>query len=274
MKRNLLLILILVLLMVFFVSGILIRSKSKPEEDIKETETKQEIVTEPVKEENKETEQEKPEETIIAENDQREVYRMLDFDRRLILSVGQQDEWLCSIFDLAYARSILDNRKSDPYDYYDGDGAVWSAADYERIGADEPLNVILQKAYDNLSKGKPVIFYVSGNYGYTTAEKPVARTSSEHYVLLIGYKEKADYQNLKASDFYAADPSNGYCCDPDAYMPWITLTDDAPLLENGMYYLFGPNNDDHVETILGYPDRYTWDNDQSQALYPEKLKQE
>lgn len=209
---------------------------------------------------------EEPVEIIYPDN----VFRMLDFDRRLILRIGQQDEELCSIFNLAYARSILDGKIADPYDYFDGDGAVWSLADYGDIAMNDPLLTVLQRAYEQIDAGRPVIFFVSGTYGYTTAEKPIERISYDHYVLLIGYRMNADYDDLKPSDFYAADPSNGYCCSADGYMPWIILSDDSPELVSGEYALYAQTDkDDHVDTCIAYVDTCTWDSDLKEAIYPD-----
>lgn len=199
-----------------------------------------------------------------------DVYRMLDFDRRMILKIGQQDKELCSLFNLAYARSILDGKMADPYDYYDGDGAVWYLADYGDIALNDPLPVVLQRAYDEIDAGRPVLLFVSGDYGYTTAQEPVKRISYDHYVLLIGYRMNADYDRLKASDFYAADPSNGYCCSANSYMPWTILSDDAPALVSGEYALYAQIDEDpHVNTCIAYPDKCTWDADISKPIYPE-----
>ena len=203
--------------------------------------------------------------TVVYPDD---VYKMLDFDRRLILEIGQQDEWLCSIFNLAYARAILDNKKSDPYDYYDGDGTVWRLADYEDLALDNDLHTVLQIAYDEIDSGSPVLFFVGGEYGYTTSDNPTERISSDHYVLLIGYRMNADYDNLSPSDFYAADPSNGYCCSADSYMPWITLSDDAPELVSGEYALYGQIGSKKVKTCIAYKDTCTWDSDLSKPIYP------
>ena len=202
-----------------------------------------------------------------------DVYKMLDFDRRLILEIGQQDEYLCSIFNLAYARAILDNEIRDPYEYYDGDGAVWYLADYEDLALDNDLSTVLQIAYDEIDSGSPVIFFVSGNYGYSASANPVDRISYDHYVLLIGYRMNADYDNLKPSDFYGADPSNGYCCSADSFMPWITLSDDAPELVSGEYALYGQIGSNKAKTCIAYKDICTWDNDLSEAIYPDYYKQ-
>ena len=212
----------------------------------------------------------KKEEIVEIENKvyPNDVYRMLDFDRRLILQIGQQDKNVCSIYNLAYARAILDNKKINPYDYFDGEGAVWNLADFDDIAHDSPLSVVLQRAYDEIDNGKPTIFFVSGEYGYTTSSNPIKRTSYDHYVLIIGYRMNADYDNLKPSDFYAADPSSGYCCDVDGYMPWIILTDDAPELVSNEYALYALFDDKKVGTCIAYPDNVTWDNNLKEIINP------
>ena len=251
-------------------------------------ETVQEIKEETVNEEKKEEKKEEKEETVVIEEDKKEdltavlqdddprqLYKMLDFDRRLILTVGEQDRNVCSIFCLAYARAILDsNDRSDPYAYYDGDGAVWRWAEYEDIASSDPLLTVLQRAYDEIDAGRPTIFFVSGVYAYTAGEVKGSRTSADHYVLLIGYKADADYKALKPSDFYAADPSAGYCCDIETHIPWVVLSDDAPELTSGEYALYASNEpEDHVKTCLAYADTCAWSADLSKPIYPEYRKQ-
>ena len=210
-------------------------------------------------------------ELMEDENMSRQLYHMLDFDRRLILKVGQQDKYLCSIFCLAYARAILDdNLKSDPYDYYDGDGAVWRWADYEDIALDDPLEKVLQKAYDELKAGRPVILFVSGQYAHIPDHEEYSRTTGDHYILLIGYREDADYKKLKASDFYAADPTRGYSDSKDTFMPWVVLTDEAPTTINGEYALYAyTDQQKKVPTCLAYADNCTWDSDLKKPIAPD-----
>ena len=230
-----------------------------------EEEKTEEVVTVP--------EKEKEEETETVYEDIEGAYRMLDFDRRLILSVGQQDTDVCSIFTLAYARAILDSDYSaDPYDYYDGDGAVWRWADYEDIAYSDPLPEVLRRAYDEINNGRPTIFYVSGNYGTTAGRESPDRISGQHFVLIIGYRLDADYDDLKPSDFYAADPSGGYCYGDEGCMPWVMLTDDAPELMSGEYALFADNDARrHVDTCIANLDTSRWDDDLSEAIYPDYL---
>ncbi len=198
-----------------------------------------------------------------------DVYNILDFDRRNILSIGEQDEWgHCSIYCLAYAQAILYNRNNiDPYSYYDGEGAVWRWADYKDIALDNPLPVVLQSAYDEISKGIPVLFYVGDSYAKTAGHEEIIREASEHYVLLIGYRLNADYNNLKASDFYAADPASGYKINQDAYTPWVILTDSAPKTINGEYALFTSDDPDlHVPVVKAYIDTSRWDDSVSDPI--------
>ncbi len=235
---------------------------------------------EPAKEEKKE-EPPIPEETIKQEeepavrkeDDGRPVYKMLDFDRRLILDIGIQDRWLCSIFDLAYARAILDGSfKVDPYDYYDGEGAVWRWAGFEDVASSDPLNVVLKRAYDEIDAGRPTILFVSGTYAYTSTEKPQSRTSEDHYVLILGYRKDADREDLKPSDFYGADPSGGYCCDVYGYVPWVTLSDEGPALVSGEYALYAQSDPEpHLKTCFAHADTVTWDGDRTNAIHPDHI---
>lgn len=213
--------------------------------------------------------------TPIEKTEQEQLYRMLDFDRRLILNVGEQDEGLCSIFTLAYARAILDGSfKVDPYDYYDG-GAVWSAAGFADIAEDAPLSVVLQRAYDEIEAGRPVIFYVDGIYAYTPGQQPASRKAYEHYALLIGHKLDADYDHLKPSDFYGADPTSGYKSDDDTYVPWIVLTDDAPKTYNGEYALYAEYaSDKHLKLCDAAADTVRWDAKSDGPVYPQYREKE
>ncbi len=200
----------------------------------------------------------------------RQAYKMLDFDRRLILQVGQQDQYLCSIFCLAYARGILDGKAADPYDYYDGDGAVWRWADFEDIALSDPLSKVLQKAYDEIAAGRPVILFVKGTYAHIPDHEEYSRTSGDHYVLLIGFKEDADYKKLKASDFYAVDPTRGYSDSKNTFMPWIVLTEEAPATVHGEYALYASTDKKkQVPTCIAYADASTWDTDLKQPISPD-----
>ena len=215
--------------------------------------------------------QETKKETDISEVEG--AYKMLDFDRRLILKVGPQDESLCSIFCLAYARGILDNDYScDPYDYYDGDGAVWYWAEFEDIAYSDPLLKVLQKAYKEIDNGRPTVFYVSGEYATTTGKEKPDRISGQHFVLIIGYRTGADYNNLKPSDFYIADPTGGYCYQ-EGCIPWATLTDNSPELMQGEYALFTDSNQKrHVDTCIAKADTAIWNTDLSKPIYPDYIK--
>ena len=201
------------------------------------------------------------------------VFKMLDFDRRLILKVGQQDDYTCSIYCLAYARAILYNNSDvDPYDYWN-DGAVWSAAEFTDLASTNPLDKVLKTAYEQLNKGRPVIIYTSGIYAATPTEKPQQRSADEHFVLLIGYKLSADPENLRPSDFYGADPAAGYKSTEENYIPWIILTDEAPELMLDEYALFAPVDENiHVNTCLAYADTVRWDADLSEAIHPDYVK--
>ena len=211
-------------------------------------------------------------ETKTEEQDGRQVYRMLDFDRRLILNVGQQDPEICSIFCLAYGRAILDKDYSaDPYDYYDGNGAVWRWAGFEDIALSDPLDTVLKRAYDEINAGRPCIFFVSDTYAYTATDKPASRSAWQHYVLLIGYKKEADYKHLKPSDFYAVDPTAGFKSNDENYVPWIVLTDEAPETISGEYALYAyRDSDKHVNVCDAYADSVRWDGDKSKEIYAER----
>ncbi|MBR6724257.1 MAG: hypothetical protein IKI79_03110, partial [Erysipelotrichaceae bacterium] len=155
-----------------------------------------------------------------------------------------------------------------PYDFYDGEGAVWRWADFEDIALDLPLEKVLQRAYDEINAGRPSIFYVHDLYAYAASEEKGERTSYEHFVLLLGYRMNADYDHLKPSDFYAADPSAGYCCGMN-YMPWVTLSDEGPYQINGEYALYAPSDkESYVKTCLAYTDSCHWDAERREVINP------
>ena len=267
--------LLFLLFLCFAIPAVLLRNpfavKKKEEVSVQSETAKQ---AESKKEETPVSEKEKKEEPAKEdEGDGRQIYRMLDFDRRLILNVGEQDDSVCSIFCLAYARGILDeDYKADPYDYWD-EGAVWRWAHYGDIAGADPLNKVLQSAYDKIEAGMPVLFYVDGTYAYTVSKTPQPRTSQEHFVLIIGYRKDADYDDLKPSDFYAADPSAGYKGSEDAYIPWCLLTDESPLKISGEYALYAPiDSDKHVKTCDAYADTSRWDADTSEPIHPDYVK--
>ena len=204
----------------------------------------------------------------IEEDETVPVYRMLDFDRRLILEVGQQNDSMCSVYCLAYARAILDKDYDvNPYDYWD-DGAVWRSADFKDIAGADSLDTVLQRAYDQIENGRPAIFYVSGLYAFTAEETPQERTAEEHFVLLIGHRKNADYEHLKPSDFYAADPTAGYTYSET--IPWVILTDTAPEKMLGEYALFVEEDPDlSVAVCEAYADTAGWNSDKTKEIHPE-----
>ena len=235
-------------------------------ETVKKPDEVQTVVNDSSKQEDKQEDT-----TAVTATYPDDVYNILDFDRRTILSVGEQDEWgHCSIYCLAYAEAILYDRLNvDPYNYYDGSGAVWRWADYKDIALDYPLDKVLQLAYDEISRGVPVLFYVGDTYALTAGHESVERNASEHYVLLIGYRLNADYSDLKPSDFYAADPSSGYKTNEEAYIPWVILTDPSPKTINGEYALFTCDDPDlHVPLVHAYFDTVRWDDKSTEAVKP------
>ena len=249
----------------------LLQETNEQEGEKQKEETKQET-----KETDKDKESVKQEITEHLEDEDDDVYRMLDFDRRYILNIGVQEDDLCSLSDLAYARAILDQSFDvDPFEYFDGDGADWRKAGFEDIALSDPLETVLQRAYDQISQGKPVLFYVDDIYGHSAQNEDSLRNAyAGHYVLLIGYQKDAEYDDLEASDFYAADPSAGYCCAIDSYMPWIILSDDAPAKVSGEYALYAPVSDQGVKTCLAYQDTCNWDADQSKVILPDYAESE
>ena len=258
---------LLLFLLLFFVVSIFLIKKPFSHD-------KKEIVTHEDEKNNNVTE---VTETVVEKEDDEhiiypdDVYDVLDFDRRLILNIGEQDDWgHCAIYCLAYSQAILYNRNGiDPYTYYDGSGAVWRWADYKDIALDNPLSKVLQLAYDEISKGIPVLFYVGDTYAKTAGHEEVERIASEHYVLLIGYRSNADYDSLKPSDFYGTDPSGGYKNNENAYVPWIILTDDSPKTINGEYALFTSDDTDlKVKVTKAYIDTIHWDDSGNDVIHP------
>lgn len=217
-----------------------------------------------------------PQESIQVENveeDKETVYKMLDFDRRLILNIGEQGKENCSIFCLGYARAILDDSFNvNPYDYWN-DGAVWREAGFRDIAGTDPLDVVLKKAYDQIYSGRLAIIFTSGIYATTMTDKPQERSASEHFVLLIGFRADADYNDLKPSDFYGVDPANAYKSTERNYIPWVVLTDSAPAKMLDEYALFVPDDpNEHVKTCLAHLDSVRWDNSLSHPINPDYVQ--
>ena len=212
--------------------------------------------------------------TQSAEEEKETVYKMLDFDRRLILIIGEQGKENCSIFCLAYAKAILDGSFNvNPYDYWD-DGAVWSAAGFHDIAGKDPLDEVLKKAYDQIDSGRPAIIYTSGTYATTVTDKPQDRSASEHFVLLIGFRKNADRNDLKASDFYGIDPANAYKSTERNYIPWVTLTDTAPAKMLEEYALFvAVDQSAHVKTCIAHADSVRWDTSLSFPINPDYVQE-
>ena len=212
--------------------------------------------------------------TQSAEEDKETVYKMLDFDRRLILNIGEQGKENCSIFCLAYAKAILDGSFNvNPYDYWD-DGAVWSAAGFHDVAGKDPLDEVLKKAYDQIDSGRPAIIYTSGTYATTVTDKPQDRSASEHFVLLIGFKKNADRNDLKASDFYGIDPANSYKSTERNYIPRVTLTDTAPAKMLEEYALFVADDQSaHVKTCIAHADSVRWDTSLSFPINPDYVQE-
>ena len=219
------------------------------------------------------TTQEPQTQTQSSEEDKETVYKMLDFDRRLILNVGEQGKENCSIFCLGYARAILDGSFNvNPYDYWD-DGAVWRDAGFADIAGTDSLDTVLKKAYDQIDSGRPVIIYTKGTYGTTVTDKPQQRSASEHFILLIGFKADADYNNLRASDFYAVDPANAYKSTAENYIPWIEMADEAPAIMVNEYALFTPSDQSsRVKTCLAHADSVRWDTSLSYPINPDYVQ--
>ena len=223
---------------------------------ISEKPTQTDTIT--VKEENKT--QTKTDEQLLSENPDksRQLYRMLDFDRRLILKVGQQKDEMCSVYSIAYAKAIVDNDFSaNPLDYWD-DGAIWRNADLVDLAGNNSLDKVLQIAYDEINQGRPTIIYVEGHYADSITATPQQRESYMHYVTIIGYRLDADYKNLKPSDFYGVDASVGYS-DDSGFIPWVTLSDTGPHKTSGEYSLYGfADTDKHASTCVAYEDASRW----------------
>ena len=211
---------------------------------------------------------------IYGEDTDNKIYKMLDFDRRLILNIGEQGKENCSIFCLAYAKAILDGSFNvNPYDYWD-DGAVWSAAGFHDIAGKDPLDEVLKKAYDQIDSGRPAIIYTSGTYATTVTDKPQDRSASEHFVLLIGFKKNADRNDLKPSDFYGIDPANSYKSTERNYIPWVTLTDTAPAKMLEEYALFVADDQSaHVKTCIAHADDVRWDTSLSFPINPDYVQE-
>ena len=114
----------------------------------------------------------------------------------------------CTSAALCMALAIYSNEPKDNYDFtsqpywIDGVGVNWGVA-YDPNNSNpwsyQDSQTIFARAYEQLKKGKPSIFYgPNGNL-----------ISGEHAVTIVGLAEGADPNNLKPSDFLVIDPGDG-----------------------------------------------------------------
>lgn len=121
--------------------------------------------------------------------------RLLCVDWNNIKQVGHQGQGTkyCSVFALAYCRTMLDNKPANPYDYWtDGDGAHWGWGDYSS-SRPQSRQATFKAIYDSLNNNRPaIVCVVPGN--------------PEHFVAIVGYQHIKDLNNMSEENFIMIDP--------------------------------------------------------------------
>lgn len=121
--------------------------------------------------------------------------KTLNFNWFQIEEVGHQTpgDSKCSVYALAYCRTILDKKAANANDYWYSYGANWPSGGYYKTYSGTSQG-ILRTLYDSINAGKPAIIYVTG------------RTGIQHYVTIVGYKNVSNANSLSLSNFLYIDP--------------------------------------------------------------------
>ena len=123
--------------------------------------------------------------------------KTLSYDNSLIKQIGAQPKGsgYCSVFSLAYCRTIIDGKKANPYNYWSG-GAIWSKGGYTSKFYKNKLDAY-KVIYDCISRGYPAIMRCGGS-----------GISSQHYVAVVGYKNVSNVNNLNINNFVFINSGN------------------------------------------------------------------
>lgn len=123
--------------------------------------------------------------------------KTLSLNWSILAKTGQQTySGPCFCFALAYCRDIIDGRTHNwtEYRYGDTDMAVPSSASYKGCWGSTKAEVF-KVIYNQIKAGKPCVVCVSGG-----------RSTGEHYVCVVGYKQVTDVNYLSESNFIILDP--------------------------------------------------------------------
>lgn len=113
----------------------------------------------------------------------------LQYNATLINSIGKQARSMCSAYALAYCRAILDNKKANPYSYWNS-GCQWTRGNYYISSSYNPCKTVCEY----INRGKPTIIHLTGT------------SSAGHYVTVVGYKSGTNINSARLADLIFIDP--------------------------------------------------------------------
>ena len=113
----------------------------------------------------------------------------LQYNATLINSIGKQARSMCSAYALAYCRAILDNKKANPYSYWNS-GCQWPRGNYYISNSSNPCKTVCEY----INRGKPTIIHLTGT------------SSAGHYVTVVGYKSGTNINSARLADLIFIDP--------------------------------------------------------------------
>lgn len=113
----------------------------------------------------------------------------LQYNATLINSIGKQARSMCSAYALAYCRAILDNKKANPYSYWNS-GCQWPRGNYYISNSPNPCKTVCEY----INRGKPTIIHLTGT------------SPAGHYVTVVGYKSGTNVNSARLADLIFIDP--------------------------------------------------------------------
>jgi len=182
---------------------------------------------------------------------------LLPFGFDQILSIGNQAPGQCSLYAMRYARTVADGEVCSGKGMWQN-GALWWKGGFSDWSSDRAG--CLQKLYDELNAGRPVIVHLQNTYvegvkkhsnrlttheyhanaagGWTVVDYPHVSTSARygHWVCIVGYAEDTDPAALTESDFFALDPAR---VSADGTLAVTRLLDDTLWVENSPLKVLG-----------------------------------
>ena len=132
----------------------------------------------------------------------------INFNRSIIVNdIGKQGPSMCTSYSAAYMRSIQNDAYADPYEGWGSGGFDWHGINDFYFS---DLQSALRFCYDKIAAGWPVMakvgFDYRTNYYLNDPSGYAHYTDRTHYIVLYGFKQSADPNNLKETDFYGIDP--------------------------------------------------------------------